>query len=267
MAEQVFHISDPDLFTYICETPLVDAKIVDQMRREHTLNVKMKIFKRPIYIQVSKFPGLKTLNGITSEKHLETVKYISVRPTQSIIDFDSMLHNFLKEKVDADVNYRSIVSEYRERQSLFNIRLKKSTFYTFGEGENMVVIDNPEKFVKKNSSVIPVIRLNGMCEHLGIWKPSIDLKHCFVIPPEPEKCLVDFKEDGRSEVHLEAPRNDEICVMCLDQNVEIVFLPCGHFCSCSSCSQRCRTCPICRSALSRMVNWRNVTGDMRIFRV
>uniref|UniRef100_A0A8B9FW72 Leucine rich repeat and sterile alpha motif containing 1 n=1 Tax=Amazona collaria TaxID=241587 RepID=A0A8B9FW72_9PSIT len=46
------------------------------------------------------------------------------------------------------------------------------------------------------------------------------------------------------------------CVVCMEQETQMVFLPCGHVCCCQSCCERLLTCPLCR---------RDVTQRIRIF--
>lgn len=36
------------------------------------------------------------------------------------------------------------------------------------------------------------------------------------------------------------------CVLCKRAPAELTFLPCGHFCICSNCSENVDTCPMCR---------------------
>merc|ERR1719460_398385 len=43
------------------------------------------------------------------------------------------------------------------------------------------------------------------------------------------------------------------CVVCLDRKCDIIFLPCGHLCSCSSCQQSLATCPLCRANVLQRV--------------
>jgi hypothetical protein len=40
------------------------------------------------------------------------------------------------------------------------------------------------------------------------------------------------------------------CVICKDHHRSIVFVPCGHLCSCESCSQNLTECPVCRAAFA-----------------
>ncbi|XP_011706020.1 PREDICTED: E3 ubiquitin-protein ligase LRSAM1-like isoform X3 [Wasmannia auropunctata] len=44
------------------------------------------------------------------------------------------------------------------------------------------------------------------------------------------------------------------CVICLDLQCEVIFLPCGHFCCCSICADKVSAeCPMCRSSIERKV--------------
>ncbi|ESU34843.1 RING finger domain-containing protein [Giardia duodenalis] len=42
--------------------------------------------------------------------------------------------------------------------------------------------------------------------------------------------------------------NSEVCCICLENDASIVFIPCGHFCTCRVCDRSLtrRQCPICR---------------------
>lgn len=44
------------------------------------------------------------------------------------------------------------------------------------------------------------------------------------------------------------------CVICLDLQCEVIFLPCGHLCCCSTCADKVSAgCPMCRSSIDRKV--------------
>ena len=42
------------------------------------------------------------------------------------------------------------------------------------------------------------------------------------------------------------------CVICLDNDTDIAFLPCGHVCTCSECScmSKLHKCPLCRRPIN-----------------
>uniref|UniRef100_A0A0B7AYB5 RING-type domain-containing protein n=1 Tax=Arion vulgaris TaxID=1028688 RepID=A0A0B7AYB5_9EUPU len=44
-----------------------------------------------------------------------------------------------------------------------------------------------------------------------------------------------------------ALRSNLICKICMDKEVRIVFLPCGHLVSCQECAVALQDCPVCRS--------------------
>ncbi|KAF7675952.1 Baculoviral IAP repeat-containing protein 3 [Astathelohania contejeani] len=46
---------------------------------------------------------------------------------------------------------------------------------------------------------------------------------------------------------LEKIKTEKTCKICMNAGLEIVFLPCTHMISCSSCISSLKYCPICRS--------------------
>jgi len=70
---------------------------------------------------------------------------------------------------------------------------------------------------------------------------------CSSDPPSP-------KNDLESEnARLKEQRT---CKICMDSEVGVVFLPCGHLCSCVLCAPSLRDCPVCRT---------NIQGTVRTF--
>ncbi|KAL1403876.1 hypothetical protein pipiens_019169, partial [Culex pipiens pipiens] len=39
------------------------------------------------------------------------------------------------------------------------------------------------------------------------------------------------------------------CVICMEETVQVIFLPCGHMCCCSGCHTEIRDCPMCLTYL------------------
>ena len=44
------------------------------------------------------------------------------------------------------------------------------------------------------------------------------------------------------------------CAVCLDHEKNTVFIPCGHFYTCSGCAKALQACPICRTTIKERVN-------------
>ena len=74
------------------------------------------------------------------------------------------------------------------------------------------------------------------------------------------------KEEEIEELHREIERlqngkrtnSSEKCVICLEKNLEVVFLPCGHACTCLDCTKTLlsqsnskRNCPLCLSKIKK----------------
>ncbi|XP_075572502.1 E3 ubiquitin-protein ligase LRSAM1 isoform X1 [Pelecanus crispus] len=43
------------------------------------------------------------------------------------------------------------------------------------------------------------------------------------------------------------------CVVCMEQETQTVFLPCGHVCCCQTCCERLHSCPLCRKDITQRI--------------
>ncbi|XP_072976143.1 E3 ubiquitin-protein ligase SP1-like [Typha angustifolia] len=61
----------------------------------------------------------------------------------------------------------------------------------------------------------------------------------------------------KSEEVSDDIKNDQlmldICVICLEQEYNAVFVPCGHMCCCMTCSSHLSSCPLCRRRIDQVV--------------
>ncbi|XP_023930606.1 baculoviral IAP repeat-containing protein 2-like [Lingula anatina] len=48
-------------------------------------------------------------------------------------------------------------------------------------------------------------------------------------------------------------KEERICKICMDEEVSVVFLPCGHLVACVQCAPALRNCAICRTAIKGTV--------------
>ncbi|KAM0910033.1 hypothetical protein ACQ4PT_014426 [Festuca glaucescens] len=63
-------------------------------------------------------------------------------------------------------------------------------------------------------------------------------------------------EDGTSDGEPNSKKDQlvlEICVICLEQEYNAVFVPCGHMCCCMTCSSHVTNCPLCRRRIDQAV--------------
>ena len=59
----------------------------------------------------------------------------------------------------------------------------------------------------------------------------------------------------KKEKHHESvsPKSELQCVVCFDENKNIVFVPCHHLCCCEDCGATLQKCPLCRKGISDRV--------------
>jgi len=65
--------------------------------------------------------------------------------------------------------------------------------------------------------------------------------------------------DGKAENGSESDSSKKdrlmpnLCVICLEQEYNSVFVPCGHMCCCTLCSSHLTLCPLCRRRIEQVV--------------
>ncbi|KAH9525608.1 hypothetical protein Btru_001809 [Bulinus truncatus] len=83
-------------------------------------------------------------------------------------------------------------------------------------------------------------------------------KNITISQPSINRCPTELIESGGQNLDLIKRENvdlrqQKMCKICMDKEVAIVFLPCGHFASCVDCCQPLKTCPVCRSVIKGTV--------------
>ncbi|NXL07537.1 BIR7B protein, partial [Mesembrinibis cayennensis] len=52
-----------------------------------------------------------------------------------------------------------------------------------------------------------------------------------------------------TEEQLRRLQEERMCKVCMDRDVSVVFVPCGHLVACGECALNLRSCPICRAVI------------------
>ncbi|XP_075193581.1 putative inhibitor of apoptosis isoform X2 [Anomaloglossus baeobatrachus] len=72
-----------------------------------------------------------------------------------------------------------------------------------------------------------------------------------------EQSLICQASEGYSDLPMEEQlrrlQEERTCKICMDQEVSIVFIPCGHLVVCKDCAPSLRKCPICRGIIKGTV--------------
>ncbi|XP_009669166.2 baculoviral IAP repeat-containing protein 7 isoform X3 [Struthio camelus] len=68
-----------------------------------------------------------------------------------------------------------------------------------------------------------------------------------------ERQLAQQKESDKSplstEEQLRRLQAERMCKVCMDRDVSVVFVPCGHLVACAECAPNLSLCPICRAVI------------------
>ncbi|NXN34935.1 BIR7B protein, partial [Rhinoptilus africanus] len=65
-----------------------------------------------------------------------------------------------------------------------------------------------------------------------------------------------FGKDGSrmsTEEQLRRLQEEKMCKVCMDRDVSVVFVPCGHLVACGECALNLRLCPVCRAVIQGSV--------------
>ncbi|KAK0044301.1 baculoviral IAP repeat-containing protein 7-A [Biomphalaria pfeifferi] len=65
--------------------------------------------------------------------------------------------------------------------------------------------------------------------------------------------VIDKAEAIKDDEKLRTLRQQIVCKICKDKEVAVVFLPCGHFVSCTVCAAAIKECPVCRNRVMGLV--------------
>ena len=61
------------------------------------------------------------------------------------------------------------------------------------------------------------------------------------------------KEDKELIEENKRLRDERLCKICADKELGVVFIPCGHLVTCTTCAASLNNCPVCRSTITSLV--------------
>lgn len=61
------------------------------------------------------------------------------------------------------------------------------------------------------------------------------------------------KEDEELIEENKRLRDERLCKICADKELGVVFIPCGHLVTCTTCAASLNNCPVCRSTITSLV--------------
>jgi hypothetical protein len=77
--------------------------------------------------------------------------------------------------------------------------------------------------------------------------PSSSSAAPVILSSAPQSMQAQRREDD------ERRRRTRECVVCMEANIQVVFVPCGHIVCCAGCAEQVQSCPSCRANIVQRV--------------
>ncbi|XP_013612308.1 PREDICTED: putative E3 ubiquitin-protein ligase RF298 isoform X1 [Brassica oleracea var. oleracea] len=116
--------------------------------------------------------------------------------------------------------------------------------------------------IKRLESEISKLKLKSDCLKIAALKKGIDGSNDMTHTTTTTKASLIWENNHRTEGKIKRERE---CVMCLSEEMSVIFLPCAHQVLCSKCNQlhekeAMDDCPSCRAKIQRRIQARFARG-------
>jgi len=68
-----------------------------------------------------------------------------------------------------------------------------------------------------------------------------------------EKHSISKEEEERLRRENLRLKDERLCKICADKELGVVYIPCGHFVTCTNCAATVSKCPVCRGHITNLV--------------
>lgn len=65
-----------------------------------------------------------------------------------------------------------------------------------------------------------------------------------------ESSQTSLQKEISTEEQLRRLQEEKLCKICMDRNIAIVFVPCGHLVTCKQCAEAVDKCPMCYTVIT-----------------
>ncbi|XP_047685882.1 E3 ubiquitin-protein ligase LRSAM1 isoform X4 [Prionailurus viverrinus] len=173
----------------------------------------------------------------------------------------SLLQQLLKEKTQREEELREILEEGMERQLAALLVDLSAEHYLPIFAHHRISLDTLSRMSPGDLAKVGVSEaglqheiLRRVRELLGAARiqpeplnpPKGEVPGAMEVPTAPEE-LPESVSPSAPPAELEVQTSE--CVVCLEQEAQMIFLNCGHVCCCQQCCQPLRTCPLCRQEI------------------
>ncbi|KAG8230533.1 hypothetical protein J437_LFUL011535 [Ladona fulva] len=142
----------------------------------------------------------------------------------------------------------------KELEELKKVNEKQREYETIHEEIIETIIKETDK--KDDSEVSLKEAINSLVEEYSTlrdseWRLQETIK---IILDDLERlqCTEEYLKETikKQEEEKERAKESLMCIVCLQREFKVVFVPCGHLITCSDCSAQVNQCPLCRQSIS-----------------
>lgn len=185
-----------------------------------------------IYVLRIETTKVKNKTGYMQDKYDTSSSEVTITNTKEY---------FVKKSspVDLNVTYGNAMATIELRKETFDFyeEFKKAIKTRFKIGNN-IDIGIFKSEVKQETG-------NSAIEFVTTTRQVAELKTKDVIfVNEITKPVLKYIEESNKRA-----RNEKQCTICLDNERDCVYVPCGHTTTCMSCSKKISECPVCRNVI------------------
>jgi hypothetical protein len=240
---QIFYTS-PDSGEYV---KVITMKKMIANKEEAERDVDVSIIALHGVQKIAKM----ALNGKLDESHatlINTQKFLQKIAHDDIQQEEYYNYVTICEDFDTVIqNLKKKTSEINDNDSKILHKLKAASQVTFLSGSRKADIVKKRKN-HTNSKMVKNVEDN---QQLNQQNNQITIKK------EDEENL-QKKENEISQENIEKNKEEKLCIICEENIINVVFVPCGHQIMCFSCSEQQekigdKRCPNCRAEISMRI--------------
>uniref|UniRef100_A0A8W4FPC0 Leucine rich repeat and sterile alpha motif containing 1 n=1 Tax=Sus scrofa TaxID=9823 RepID=A0A8W4FPC0_PIG len=237
-------------------------KVISQILQEsamqkaafEALQVKKDLMHRQIWKQIKLIETeLLQLTQLELKRKSLDTEALQEMISEQRWALSSLLQQLLKEKTQREEELREILEEGLERQLVALLVELSAEHYLPIFAHHRISLDMLSRMGPRDLAKVGVSEAGLQHQILRRAQELLDAARTQpeLLTPPKDEVLPTAPEEPPESVEPSAPPEEleaqiSECVVCLELEAQVIFLNCGHVCCCRQCSQRLRTCPLCR---------------------
>ena len=159
--------------------------------------------------------------------------------------------------MDRNRDYRRRSLEYKKDTLYYDSMVSSESVKDALDHLDSLTIVLNERYEEKEKSIMKVELQNQTAQ---LRKKKLEIENRRQI----EDCRLRLKAENDKMKNLEVEnqnlrrevqkeKDSRICIICMDEEISQVFLPCGHAICCKNCINNIQKCPACRANVQNSV--------------